>query len=284
MPGVVREPLEELGRADRQAAVVVDDRLCDQQVGAREHLVERCEVVGPDLVHGGQPQGLDVAVRAGVQQQPQRLGLAVPEDDQQRAGAQRPGSSGTAPGSSPGCGVGTWIGAGSPLGTTSGSGVGSGGVAVMGPVYQRALLGVTCEGVPRPVAGTGRASPGVPRPMAPDQRTERSDPHGPERLTRTRNELLQELRVVQTGVQILTGFPLSVPSSSRFPDLDRFHVTAHLVVLAGAALAGWCATPTAPPAPAWPVVAGRLALTAGLVFHAVLWAAAPLVAVDHPGD
>ena len=41
-----------------------------------------------------------------------------------------------------------------------------------------------------------------------------------ERLTRNWNELLQELRVTQTGVQILTGFLLTVPFTTRFPDLD----------------------------------------------------------------
>ena len=57
-----------------------------------------------------------------------------------------------------------------------------------------------------------------------------------EELDRNWNELLQELRVAQTGVQILTGFLLTVPFSSRFEELDQLQLTAYLVVLSGAAL------------------------------------------------
>lgn len=46
------------------------------------------------------------------------------------------------------------------------------------------------------------------------------DESSAERLTRNLNELLQELRVTQTGAQILTGFMLTVPFSARFEDLD----------------------------------------------------------------
>lgn len=54
-----------------------------------------------------------------------------------------------------------------------------------------------------------------------------------ERITRNWNELLQELRVLQTGVQILTGFLLTVPFTSRFPDLDDQQKMIYLVVLSG---------------------------------------------------
>lgn len=54
-----------------------------------------------------------------------------------------------------------------------------------------------------------------------------------ERLTRNWNELLQELRVTETGVQILTGFLLTVPFSQRFASLDQLQRTAYLIVLAG---------------------------------------------------
>jgi len=54
-----------------------------------------------------------------------------------------------------------------------------------------------------------------------------------DRLTRNWNELLQELRVVETGVQILTGFLLTVPFSARFEDLDEFQRDLYLVVLSG---------------------------------------------------
>jgi hypothetical protein len=57
-----------------------------------------------------------------------------------------------------------------------------------------------------------------------------------ERITRNWNELLQELRVLQTGVQILTGFLLTVPFSPRFPDLDDHQQTIYLVVLVGSVI------------------------------------------------
>ena len=41
-----------------------------------------------------------------------------------------------------------------------------------------------------------------------------------ERADRNWNELLQELRVTQTGLQILTGFLLTVPFQQRFGDLE----------------------------------------------------------------
>lgn len=55
----------------------------------------------------------------------------------------------------------------------------------------------------------------------------------PETLTRNWNELLQELRVVQTGVQILTGFLLTVPFSSRFGALTTAQRDIYLAVLLG---------------------------------------------------
>src|SRR5512139_96008 len=58
-----------------------------------------------------------------------------------------------------------------------------------------------------------------------------------ERLTRNLNELLQELRVMQTGVQILTGFLLTVPFTDKFGDLDTFQKTVYLGVLCGSVLA-----------------------------------------------
>jgi hypothetical protein len=42
-----------------------------------------------------------------------------------------------------------------------------------------------------------------------------------ERLDRNWNNLLQELRVVQTGVQLLTGFLLTLPFQQRFGVLDQ---------------------------------------------------------------
>ncbi len=42
-----------------------------------------------------------------------------------------------------------------------------------------------------------------------------------QRLDRNWNSLLQELRVVQTGVQLLTGFLLTLPFQQRFDVLDQ---------------------------------------------------------------
>ncbi|MCG7285654.1 DUF6328 family protein [Cellulomonas sp. ACRRI] len=52
-----------------------------------------------------------------------------------------------------------------------------------------------------------------------------------ERMDRNWNELLQELRVAQTGVQILTGFLLTVPFQQRFLDLDDYQKTVYLVLV-----------------------------------------------------
>lgn len=54
-----------------------------------------------------------------------------------------------------------------------------------------------------------------------------------QRLNRNWNELLQEIRVTQTGVQILTGFLLTVPFSGRFDALSGFQRGAYLLVLGG---------------------------------------------------
>ena len=53
------------------------------------------------------------------------------------------------------------------------------------------------------------------------------------RLTRNLHELLQELRVIQTGVQILMGFLLTLPFSSRFVQLTATQRDVYLAVLAG---------------------------------------------------
>ncbi|MDT0156653.1 DUF6328 family protein [Microbacterium sp. ARD32] len=58
-----------------------------------------------------------------------------------------------------------------------------------------------------------------------------------ERADRNWNELMQELRVMQTGTQILTGFLLAVAFQPRFADLDAVQRTLYisLVLLAAAA-------------------------------------------------
>jgi hypothetical protein len=57
-----------------------------------------------------------------------------------------------------------------------------------------------------------------------------------ERLDRNWNALLQELRVVQTGTQLLTGFLLTVAFQSTFRDLAEWQRTLYLVVVSLAVL------------------------------------------------
>lgn len=52
-----------------------------------------------------------------------------------------------------------------------------------------------------------------------------------ERADRNFNELLQELRVMQTGVQLLTGFLLTLPFQARFADLDSVQRLVYLVLV-----------------------------------------------------
>ena len=56
-------------------------------------------------------------------------------------------------------------------------------------------------------------------------------------INRNWTELIQELRSTQTGVQVLTGFLLTVPFSDRFATLDDVQRTAYLIVLSGAVTA-----------------------------------------------
>ena len=52
-----------------------------------------------------------------------------------------------------------------------------------------------------------------------------------ERLDRNWSSLLQELRVVQTGVQLLTGFLLTLPFQQRFDVLNQQMRIAYLVTV-----------------------------------------------------
>jgi Family of unknown function (DUF6328) len=56
-------------------------------------------------------------------------------------------------------------------------------------------------------------------------------------LDRNVNELLQELRVAFTGVQILFAFLLSLAFMQRFTELDGFHLAVYTVALLSTALA-----------------------------------------------
>lgn len=57
-----------------------------------------------------------------------------------------------------------------------------------------------------------------------------------ERLDRKFNDLLQELRVMQTGAQLTAGFLLTLPFQDRFSDLDDFQVGLYLALVLLAAL------------------------------------------------
>lgn len=58
-----------------------------------------------------------------------------------------------------------------------------------------------------------------------------------ERNDRNWTEILQELRVIQTGTQILTGFLLILPFQQRFSTLDAYQLDAYLVLVVAAVLA-----------------------------------------------
>lgn len=65
-----------------------------------------------------------------------------------------------------------------------------------------------------------------------------------ERLDRNWSEILQELRVTQTGIQILTGFLLTVPFQQRFAELtDNQRVIYLVLVVLAAVTTGLMVTP-----------------------------------------
>ena len=57
-----------------------------------------------------------------------------------------------------------------------------------------------------------------------------------ERMDRNWNEILQELRVTQTGTQIFTGFLLTIAFQARFSELTTFQVRVYLVLVTAAVL------------------------------------------------
>ena len=57
-----------------------------------------------------------------------------------------------------------------------------------------------------------------------------------ERMDRNWNEILQELRVTQTGTQIFTGFLLTIAFQSRFSELTNFQVRIYLILVVAAVL------------------------------------------------
>jgi hypothetical protein len=61
-----------------------------------------------------------------------------------------------------------------------------------------------------------------------------------ERADRNFNDLLQELRVSQTGVQILFGFLLTLPLQARFATLDTYERTLLVLAVLFLAVATTC--------------------------------------------
>ncbi|WP_114855128.1 DUF6328 family protein [Brachybacterium sp. YJGR34] len=59
----------------------------------------------------------------------------------------------------------------------------------------------------------------------------RRDEPDADRLDRNWNELLQEIRVLQTGSQILAAFLIVLPFQSRFEELDRVQTLWYLGLL-----------------------------------------------------
>src|SRR6187402_1165274 len=58
-----------------------------------------------------------------------------------------------------------------------------------------------------------------------------------ERHDRNWNDILQELRVIQTGTQILTGFLLTLPFQQRFAALGDYLVATYLALVVTSAIA-----------------------------------------------
>ncbi|HEX6150324.1 DUF6328 family protein [Nocardioides sp.] len=75
--------------------------------------------------------------------------------------------------------------------------------------------------------------------MAKDDQTGRNETEQ-ERLDRKWEDQLQELRVMQTGVQLLAGFLLTLPFQAKFADLDGFQRGLFLGMMAVAGLTTLC--------------------------------------------
>jgi hypothetical protein len=70
--------------------------------------------------------------------------------------------------------------------------------------------------------------------MAPPPPSDDRDESHDEKLDRNWDELLQELRITQTGLQLLSGFLLTLPFTQVFHDLDDRQKTLYLgLVLVG---------------------------------------------------
>ena len=78
----------------------------------------------------------------------------------------------------------------------------------------------------------------VDQPEKTEDRNEKERDETPtERLDRNWNDLLQELRVVQTGVQLLTGFLLTLPFQQKFPSLTEGERRVYMAAVCASILA-----------------------------------------------
>ena len=75
-----------------------------------------------------------------------------------------------------------------------------------------------------------------------DEEQQQRDESEAERLDRNYGELLQELRVLQAGVQILFAFLLTIAFQQRFAAVNDFQRNVYLVSLINASLATVCIT------------------------------------------
>lgn len=100
----------------------------------------------------------------------------------------------------------------------------------------------TAPGTPAPRDGLGgQGARSADEPRAERHREVRPDPARheteAEKMDRNWDELMQEIRVTQTGAQILVGFLLTVPFEQRFAQLDHFQRTVYLLLVGLAVLA-----------------------------------------------
>ena len=91
------------------------------------------------------------------------------------------------------------------------------------------------------MTGTAQQHDGRGAPQAGRARNGDRNETETERLDRNWGELLQELRVLETGTQILTGFLLTVAFQPRFEELNDGQVRLYILLVSLSALAAMLA-------------------------------------------
>lgn len=114
-------------------------------------------------------------------------------------------------------------------------------------------------------------------PTAPDAGRDETEE---ERLDRKWNDLLQELRVMQTGAQLTAGFLLTLPFQQKFATLDSFQrdVYLFLVLVAGLTTATVMAPVAVHRRLSGEHVKERVVVTAHRLVHLVLLGVSILIA------